>query len=443
MVLASLLLLATGCRTTQPPTSNHALRAMDEGVSEIFDRDEVDVDLVLNESSGLNDYLRFAALNNPGLEAAFNEWQADVDRIPQDKALPDPRFNYGYFIEEIETRVGPQNQRFGISQTFPWLGKRRLRGELADSRAQVAYERYRAGRFRLFYEVKSAYYEMAYLGRAIAVTRENQGLMRHLESVAQAKFRAGNEMAGVIKAQVELGILEDRLLSLEDMKGPLQARLNVALNRSPDAPLAWPESFQYGETDLSEDLMVSNLKARNPRLAELASEISKSEKAVVLAEKEFWPDLTLGADYVETGAARMPGVQDSGQDPIMVTASINLPIWWGKYRAGVREAERRRDAALLRHVQEQNALESDFKMALYKLRDARRKINLFNDTLTPLARNAFGVAEKAYESGSVDFFELIDAQRLLLELELSYQRALADGSLALAEIEMLIGEDLF
>ncbi|MDY0040341.1 MAG: TolC family protein, partial [Desulforhabdus sp.] len=77
----------------------------------------------LNEQSGLNDYLAYAALNNAGLKAAFLRWQAALEKIPQVTALPDPRFSYGYYIQSVETRVGPQNNRFGLLQTFPWFGK--------------------------------------------------------------------------------------------------------------------------------------------------------------------------------------------------------------------------------------------------------------------------------------------------------------------------------
>ncbi len=68
----------------------------------------------LSEASGLSDYLAYAALNNPGLEAAFNRWKAALEEVPQVKSLPDPRFNYKYFIQEVETRVGPQRQSLGI-----------------------------------------------------------------------------------------------------------------------------------------------------------------------------------------------------------------------------------------------------------------------------------------------------------------------------------------
>jgi outer membrane protein TolC len=116
----------------------------------------------LDENSGLSDYLAYAALNNPGLEAAFNRFKAALDRVPQVKSLPDPRFTYKYFIEEVETRVGPQRQGFEISQVFPWFGKLDLRGDVAGQAAQAARERYEAVKLKLFFEEKYCYCKREY-----------------------------------------------------------------------------------------------------------------------------------------------------------------------------------------------------------------------------------------------------------------------------------------
>jgi len=92
----------------------------------------------LTENSGLSDYLAYAALNNPGLEAAFNRFKAAIDQVTQVKSMPDPRFKYKYFIEEVETRGGTQQQSFGISQLFPWFGKLVLGGSVAAQAANAA-----------------------------------------------------------------------------------------------------------------------------------------------------------------------------------------------------------------------------------------------------------------------------------------------------------------
>ena len=74
----------------------------------------------LDEQSGLEDYLTYAALNNPRLEAAFHRWKAALERVPQAESLPDPRFSYRYYIEAVETRRGPMRQAVDLTQTFPY-----------------------------------------------------------------------------------------------------------------------------------------------------------------------------------------------------------------------------------------------------------------------------------------------------------------------------------
>ena len=90
-----------------------------------------------NNLQTLQDYLRYASLNNAELKAKFHQWKAAIEQIPQAKSLPDPKFTYGYFIEEVETRVGPQRQKFEIMQTFPWFGVIEARGDQAAAKAKA------------------------------------------------------------------------------------------------------------------------------------------------------------------------------------------------------------------------------------------------------------------------------------------------------------------
>jgi len=114
---------------------------------------------VLDADSRLEDYLRYAALENPGLEGMFQEWKAAVERLPQVSALPDPQFTYGYYVGEVETRVGPMQHSLSLSQTFPWFGKLQDRENAAARYANAAYERFEAARLALFLQVERAYNE--------------------------------------------------------------------------------------------------------------------------------------------------------------------------------------------------------------------------------------------------------------------------------------------
>ncbi len=391
----------------------------------------------LNKKAGLPDYLEYAALNNPGLRARFKEWKAALLRVPQVKALPDPKFKYGYLIKKVETRVGPQKQRVGISQKFPWFGTLELKGDVASERAKMKREQYEAEKLKLFYRVKKAYYEYYYLGKALLITEENLELMKNFESIARSKYKVGS--ANVIKAQVELGKLEDRVGKLRDMRAPLSEKLEALLNMDSDKTLPYPSQLPEINPDLDEEELMKTLEENNPALQKLDFKERKYEKQKKLARKKFYPDFNVGLNYLDTGEARMPGVDDSGKDPVVAMFSINIPVHRKKYKAGVKEAVRLKSSVEKDREDRKNSFRSELQMAVFKVRDARRKIDLYKDTLLVEARQSLEVTQKSFETGKVDFLDLIEAQRTLLEFELSYQRARADLGIGYAGIQKLTG----
>lgn len=435
----------------------------------------------ISEHSGLEDFLTYAALNNPGVKASFHRWKAALERITQAGTLPDPRFTYRFFIQEVETRVGPQNQGIRISQTFPWLGKLQLRSGIAADLARVKKSRYEAAKLKLFYEVKDVYYELYYLGRAITLAAEHLNLMKNYEGVALTRYKTGlSQMSEVIRAQVELGKLEVNLKSLSDFQKPLVARLNSALNRSLDQALPFPKSVSHKNVDIPDQQFRSWLRESNPELIAFSHKTSGQQKSIELAKKNFYPDLSLGIDYTDVsspsrssgsglrnpaalrGASRLAGgmgdaidvyslansflpgskPDDAGKDVWMLSVSMNLPIWRSKYKAGVREARAGYIASLQERKQLENELTSQASMVLYQLHDAERKIDLYQHALIPKAKQSLKATETSYRTGSASFLDLVDAQRVLLEFELSYERALSNHGQRLANLEMLIGRKI-
>jgi outer membrane protein TolC len=260
--------------------------------------------------------------------------------------------------------------------------------------------------------------------------------------VAEAKFKSGAALAAVTKAQVELGQLENRLRALEDMRRPMAARLNTALNRPERAPLPWPTELHSQPVELDDHDLAIWLSETNPELKGLEIAITREKRAIERAKKAYYPDLTFGLGYIATGEALIPNTPDSGKDPLLATVSVNVPIWRGKYRAGVREATAARQAAEHARQNRENELSSELQRSIYEFRDAERKILLYRDTLLPQGRSALNVAEQSYKAGQGTFLDLIDAQRVLLEFQLEYERALSRREQRLARLEMLVGRSL-
>ena len=333
----------------------------------------------------------------------------------------------------METRTGPQEMRFSAAQTFPWKGKLDLKGRIAQQEAEVTGQRYEAVRRSLIFEVKAAYYDCYFLERAIAVTEENLRLLAHLEEVGRTRYRGGTgEHAPVLKAQVELGRLEDQLRSLRQQRRPAAARLNAALGRAATAPIAVPDSLPMAALDLDEEVLKGRLQAANPMLQMRHGQVQAQSLSVELAGKQFYPDLTVSLDYIHIG--------DQGANPLMAMATLNLPLWRSSYEAGQRAAKLSHQAALQGVADEENRLAAELELALYKQRDAQSRSALYRDSLLPKAEQALNVTQRAFAADRSDFLAVIDAQRTLLEFQLAYERARTDQALHWAEIEKLVGE---
>ena len=387
-----------------------------------------------NSLVSLQDYLRYAALNNAGLKAAFEQWKAAVEQVPQAKSLPDPKFTYGYFIEEVETKVGPQRQKFGIMQMFPWFGKIEARTDAAAASAKAARKRYEATKLKLFFEVKDAFYEYAYLARAVEIARDNLELIKHFEEVARIKYMVtAATHPDIIRAQVELAKIEDVLKSLEDLREPIVARLNAVLNRRSFEMLPWPQKEEFRTVQVNRQKMIEMLKARNPELQALDFELEAAKSRVELAKKKFWPDIGVGVGHIDT---------DNGRDPVTLMFSMNLPIWRESYKAAELQAKANVRKTSQQKTETENTIIARAERALYDFADSDRKIKLYGDILVPKAEELLGASETAYKAGTIDFLSLIDAQRMLLKYQLFYERGVADNAQKLAKLEMLAGTQL-
>ena len=173
---------------------------------------------------------------------------------------------------------------------------------------------------------------------------------------------------------------------------------------------------------------------------ELEARMEQGNNQVTLARRERLPDFTLGVQYIDTGETAIP-VSDNGKDPVIGTVGITLPIWPAKNRARIESAAYQQTAARLMLQDRTQTLEADIRQTLFKLRDAERKISLYRDSLAPKARQSLEVNRQGYEAGQMEFINLIDAERMLLEFELAHERALADHLAARAELGKLTGID--
>ncbi len=407
----------------------------------------------------LSGYLKEAGENNLRLKAAYHRFQAALEKIPQATSLEDPRLNLGYFLVPVETRVGPQRARIGVAQMIPWIGKLIAKGDRAALEADAEKGRFDALRLSIFYEVKRVYYEYAYLLRAIDITRENRELLDYLEGVINARYTAGvSPYSDLLAVQVERDKLDDRLRTMEDFKHPLEAAMNAVLSRDMNAPFADVPDIPVITAKLDGKELAARLDAVNPQLKVFEYLAGSQKKSEALARMDYIPDVTVGLETVLTDSfnayrgarnattgvwqATGPPPSDSGKDAVIASVSLNIPLWFGKREAAIREAKARQLAAVSDRDGLRDKLTSDLKLALYNYRDAERKLDLYKTTLIPRAEQSLGASLTSYQAAKGSFMDLINTQRTLLEFELNHIRAMATQAQRLAEIESLVGDEL-
>ena len=382
----------------------------------------------------LPQYVAEALKNNMALQAASNRWQAAVEKTRQAGALSDPTIEY-----DRENGTDYHIDTYGISQRVPFFGKRGLQTRMAEAGAEAEKEKFEIEYRKLVRDVKNTCDEYYYLGRRIEVTSENLKLLAGVEAGVRAKYETGKEtQAALLQTQVEIGKLGNELQSLENLRQPLSAKLCALIGFDGTEPLPWPKQVMAGEAAVADEELMAKLKKQNPNLRLLEAMVNEQIASERLAGKSYLPNFEFGYEHMTENMPVIAGSEKQGSDKVMV--SMNVPLWFAKNNAGVREAQDRYEAAVADEKQKTRDFASDLKNAIFNFKDAERKMALYRENLVPKAEQAFQTAQQGFKVSKVGFTDVIDAQRMLLELQLSGERALVDREEALAEIEMLAGD---
>jgi cobalt-zinc-cadmium efflux system outer membrane protein len=389
-----------------------------------------------NNLRTLEDYLNFASLNNAELKASFEEWKAALEQIPQAKTLPDPEMKYGNYVRQSDMQMG---QMASVMQMFPWLGKIEAQTDAASANAKAARQRFEAAKLKLYWQIKKEFYEFLYLAEAIKIAEQNLELIKHFEQVALTKYTtAMGTHPDIIRAQIELAKLDEILVSLRELKKPQVARLNAILNRPAEAGLDWPHKPTVFKLRMDFAQLTKLLKEKNPQLAELGWMIESARSEVKLAQKKFYPDIGVGAEWTQFDKSG----GNSGRDAVALMFQMNLPLWRDSYKAAEQQAKANVRKVTQQKIETENSLTAQVADVLYEIEESQRKMNLHGNIMVPKAGQLVNASETAYKAGTIDFLSLIDSQRMLLEHNLDYQRAITDNQQKLAELEMLVGMEL-
>ncbi|HKT12106.1 MAG TPA: TolC family protein [Terriglobia bacterium] len=387
----------------------------------------------------LSQLVKEAEQNNPQIIAARRQWQAATQVPSQVSTLPDPEV----MVEQMSAgtplpfdgfnSVEMTYLGFGVSQSIPYPGKLRLRGEIAHRKADEFQQQADSVRRSVIEKVKTAYFRLSYVQQTLGILEKDENLLGQVEKIAEARYRVGQgNQQDVLKAQLEqTKLLRDTAQYRQQMQS-LQAQLKQLLNRAQDSADITAERLTETPLPFSSDDLLSAVRTGNPEVGVRHEEVQGQSLQVELAKKDFYPDFDVQYLYQHT-AAPFP-------ERYMLSVGVKIPIYRSRrQRPEVAEAAEQLNGA--RRIYEAQVQQAYFEVRdQYLVADSDSKVlRIYREGLIPQATATFHAGLAAYQSAQQDFQTLLDSFLDVYNLDVEYWRTLAEHETALARLEQLTG----
>lgn len=380
----------------------------------------------LTADSPLSEFMTYAILNNPAVEAAFYDWNGAVEEVTVARSLEDPQLTLGAEIERVVTRL-----LIGLMQEIPGPGKLALRAEAFSAMAKKKRHLFEDELLKTAFKVKQTYYEGVWLNEKIRLTGQIVALLEFEGASIEANYKAGRvrteELAMHHSARERTG---NELANLNDSRKAFLARWNGALGVRPDGPLtpfpvatAVLENTLPRETDLLKEAMEHNV-----RLKALSAEVVLAETLVKLAYTGNVPDFSIGL------------AGDAKKDPVtwMPALTMTLPIWREKITAQIAAARSQEKKAQAMLSAEQIDLAVLLAEKSFFWRELNRQNHLIQDEIIPLAELKLNNLEASYKTNRATLTDYLTAKHELLEIRLQGIEAITRREVAFSEISLMV-----
>lgn len=386
----------------------------------------------------LKDLEREALARNPGIGMAEKKAEAAGERKGAASGMPDPVI--GYALQNVgalgTSTIGkdPMSmQGVVVSQEIPFPGKLSTKGKAAQKQAEQAEETARETQLKVLSDLRKSYYEYYLAFKSIEILEQTKDLMKNLERIAETRYATGQgSQQDVLRAQLEVSMLLDRIAEQEQNKDVRAAEINRLVGRDPLAPLGRPADVFPTTLAMTQEEMSSMAIAHSPVLAAQQRMVEQSEFEVSMSKQEYLPDMA-----VSVGWFARDGLQDVWQASVM----LKVPLYFWNKAAGVRAA--RADANASRH-----SLEAEKLGVLARVRElystaktAEHHLHLYEAGIIPQARLSLQSATSNYQVGKTDFVSLLDSENVLFKYQLMEQEELVNLNKSLAMIGELTGSE--
>lgn len=387
-------------------------------------------------------YAALAAASHPRIQAARARVAAASQRVPQARALEDPALvNQFWPIPEsgLQTADGRAVNDLSISQDYPWPEKRSARAAIAARETQIAVAQLSQTILEIEEAVRLAYYELWFADRAIAIVEKNRQVGSELITIAEARNRAGGSQQDILRAQLQLDAIDERLIELRQQKAVAQADLAALIQQPAMENIEPTDSIDIADVPTQLDALFQAAQQCNPRLQERLAAISRDRQQLRLANLGRYPDFMLGAGWMSMTTDDAISQVATGTDNVSFMVGMTLPIWRGRIDASIREASAELTAASREHDGAQNDVIRQLRRLREQALAAEQQLRLYEERILPRSERTLRLSSADYVGQLVGFAEVADSFTELLLFQLQAARARATLAGTLAQIDRVVG----
>lgn len=387
----------------------------------------------LVNGQSLQSYIEEAEANNPEVQAFEIRYNISKENVEQSNALPNMELGAGVFVSEPETRTGTQKARFTIRQMLPWFGTITAKENYANSLAEVDYLDIAIVKRKLRLAVSQSYYTLYAIEKQREVLEQNIQLLKTYEKLALTSVEVGNASAvDVLRLQIRQNELQEQRDILKQELASETGVFNSLLNRESSLEITVVDAL---EIDAEFELQRASLDL-HPELEKYDGLYESVAQSEVLNQKENQPNFGFGLDYIPVAERTDIDFSDNGKDVLMPMVSLSIPVFNSKYKSRSVQNNLRQQEINAQKTNRRNILETALNTAV----NAGEAARISHDTqLKNLqqARDAEEILIKNYETGTIDFNDVLDIQELQLKFQINKIAAIRNYYSQLAIINYL------
>ena len=364
----------------------------------------------------LETFIQEALKGSPEIQKFELQYNIASEKVNEVNTIPNTEFGVGYFISEPETRTGAQRFKVSAKQMMPWFGTITTREDYVSSLADAKYEDIVIAKRKLMASVSQSYYNL-YANKAQQdVLIENIKLLETYETLALTSVEVGKASAvDVLRLQMRQNELEQLKQILEQKYLAEQTALNNLLNRENDIEITTVNELIIPSEDF--EINDANLQL-HPELLKYDKLYQSVEQSELLNQKESSPMIGFGLDYINVEKRPDMNFGDNGKDIIMPMVSVSIPIFNKKYKSQTKQNELQQQEIKAQKQDRLNTLETLLDKAVNDRISARISYKTQTKNLKQ-ANDAEEILIRSYETGTIDFNDVLDIQELQLKFQMN------------------------